>query len=546
VAVDDEGMSVKPLDAGRPAATRQSAATRVAPERRRGGTGGVLPAMCLGLMLTMLNSTLVNVTMPAIGASMHASVTGLQWVADIYTLTYASLLLPGGALGNRLGRRAAFLGGIAVFLVGSLLCALAPSLPVLLAARVVQALGVAVMLPQTLAILVHEYAEPAARSRAIGVWAGVASLGLAAGPVLGGLVITVADWRTGFYLTLVLAAVALVLGHRVIPRARHGRPAAGPAVDPLGSALGVLWLGALVYGLIEAGDHGWGSPVIVASFAVALAGATAFVVTQHRIARRGGRPLMPLHLWRAPGFVAANAAGLVYFFTLFGILFYYSLSLERQQDRSPLVTGSLFLPMTVCMAALAPVAGRLVARVGTRATLTGGLLIAAAGCLALARQPDNAGLPDLGWRLSLVGIGAGLMSATMSNAAVSSVPAEHSGTASAVHNTCRQIGASLGIALLGVVLNARQQAALARPSKALGAPARTAVEAAARAGRADPGQAAPHLPAPLRRTIDAAAHAGFTSGLHTAMLLTALALLACAAAAAALLRPRSGSDHRTP
>jgi EmrB/QacA subfamily drug resistance transporter len=494
--------------------------------------------MCLGLMLTMLNSTLVNVTMPVIGASLHASVTGLQWVADIYTLTYASLLLPGGALGNRLGRRAAFLGGVAVFLVGSLLCALAPNVPILLGARVVQALGVAVMLPQTLSILVHEYAEPAARSRAIGVWAGVASLALAAGPVLGGIVITVADWRTGFYLTLLLAAVALVLGHRVIPRSRHGRPAAGPAVDVLGGALGVLWLGALVYGLIEAGDRGWGSPAIVASFAVALAGAAAFVATQHRIARRGGRPLMPLHLWRAPGFVAANAAGFGYFFTLFGILFYYSLALERQQGRSPLATGLLFLPMTVCMAALAPVAGRLMSRIGSRATLTGGLLIAVAGCLALALQPEDAGAADLAWRMSLVGIGAGLMSATMSNAAVSSVAPEHSGTASAVHNTCRQIGSSLGIALFGVVLHARQQAALAHPLTALEPPARAAVDAAARAGSADPGQAATGAPAALRRIVDAASHTGFTNGLHAAMLLAALTLLICALAAATLLTDR--------
>jgi MFS family permease len=162
--------------------------------------------------------------MPDIGASLHASVTGLQWVADIFTLTYASLLLPGGALGNRFGRRTAFLAGIAVFVLGSLLCALAPSLPFLLAARVVQALGAAVMQPQTLSILVHEYTDMTARARAIGMWAGVASLGLAAGPVLGGAVATVANWRTGFYLTVALAVLAFVVAHRVIPRDRQAAP----------------------------------------------------------------------------------------------------------------------------------------------------------------------------------------------------------------------------------------------------------------------------------------------------------------------------------
>ncbi len=432
--------------------------------------------MCLGLMLSMLNSTLVNVTMPQIGAQLHASDSGLQWVADIYTLGYASLLLPGGALGNRIGRRPAFLGGVAVFLLGSLLCALAPDLPVLLVARFVQAAGVASMLPQTLAILVHEYAEPAARARAVGVWAGVASLGLAAGPVIGGVIIAVADWRTGFALTCVVAVVALLLGRRAIPAASHGRPADAGRVDLLGAVLGVLWPAALVYALIEAGDIGWTAPGILVCYAVAALGLVAFGLSQRRrpsAAATGApdsgapntgapkpgapttpaSPLMPLQLWRSRGFIAANAAGFCYFFTFFGVLFFYSLDLQRDLHLSALATGALFLPMTLCMAGLAPVAGRLAARLGTRTVLGTGLLVTALGCLALAALPGHPALPDLEWRMALLGAGAGLMSSPMSNAAVSSVPTEHSGTASAVHNTCRQIGSTLGIALLGVLVH---------------------------------------------------------------------------------------------
>ncbi|GHH87514.1 MFS transporter [Streptomyces sulfonofaciens] len=504
---------------------------------RRAGAGPLLLAMCLGLMLSMLNSTLVNVTMPQIGTSLHTSVTGLQWVADIYTLGYASLLLPGGALGNRLGRRTAFLLGVSAFLVGSLLCALSPTTSVLLASRVIQAVGTAVMVPQTLSIVVSEYTEPTARARAVGIWAGVAGVGLAAGPVLGGLALALADWRAGFFLVVALAVVTLVLGHRVVPAARHGRPGQAPRLDPFGIVLGVLTLTALVYGLIESGTYGWGSPRIIGALVLAAAGSVLFLGTERYVAHRGGSPLMPLELWRIRGFVAANAAGLAYFVTLFGVLFFYSLYLQQQQGHSALATGLLFLPLTACMAAFAPVAGRLTARLGGRSVLVTGLLVAAAGCLALAAETRRPALWDLEWRLSLVGAGCGLMSSTMSNVAVSSVRPQHVNTAAALHNTCRQIGAALGIALLGAVLYARQQAALAAPLDRLGGPARAAVATAVRAGRVDPGAGA-GIPAATRRAVADASYTGFTTGLHTAMLVCAVTLLVCAVLNLLLLRAR--------
>lgn len=217
--VTDDGR----LREERPA--RENGKTGSTTHRRPRGSAATLTVVCLGLLLSMYNATLVNVMLPEIRSSLHASATGLQWVAALYSLCYAALLLAGGALGERLGKRTTFLGGVAMFTVGSAACAAAPTLGLLLAARVIQAVGVAALIPQTLSILVTEYKEPAQRARAVGIWAGAASLGLAAGPVVGGLIITVSNWRTGFILSVMLGAVTVALGLRALsPPATAGRP----------------------------------------------------------------------------------------------------------------------------------------------------------------------------------------------------------------------------------------------------------------------------------------------------------------------------------
>ncbi len=411
--------------------------------------------MCLGLMLSMFNSTQVNVTLPAIADSLHASPTELQWVSAVYTLCYAATLLPGGALGNRLGRRASFLVGVGVFVVGSLGCALAPTLPLLLAARVAQAVGAAIMLPQTLAILVNEYDDPAARSRAVGIWAGGASLGLAAGPILGGVIVSVGSWRWGFVLSAILGVGALALAYAAVPAARHGRASGAPSSDPAGTGLSVVALVALAFGLIEAGNLGWDAPAIIAAFVVAAMAVAGFLAVEHLLGTRGRHPIMPLQIWKSRRLVAANLAGLGYFFAFFGILYFFSIDLQQQRGFTPLATGIAFLPMMIVMAFLGPVAGRLSARFGSARILGGGLLVAAAGCALLALLGPDASALDTEWRLLVFGIGAGFMSSPMSNLAVSSVERQHSSTASAVHNMCRQIGSTLGVAALGAVIGSR-------------------------------------------------------------------------------------------
>jgi MFS transporter, DHA2 family, methylenomycin A resistance protein len=422
--------------------------------RRGPGSGAVLAVVCLGLLLSMYNATVVNVMLPDIRVSLHASGTGLAWVAALYSLVYAALLMAGGALGARVGKRAAFLGGVAVFTLGSAACAAAPNLGFLVGARAVQAAGVAALIPQTLSILVTEYADPARRARAIGIWAGAASIGLAAGPVVGGAITDVANWRAGFWLSVALGAVTVALGLRVTSRARYGRPASPPASDLAGAALSVVALGALVYGLIESSDLGWGSPLIIGALVLAAAAAAGFVASQRRAAGRGRQPLMPLELWRSGRFVGANLSALAYFIMLYGILYFYSIDLQQYRHYSTLAAGLAFLPMTILMAVLGPVAGRLSARFSPAPVMVAGLLLAAAGALSLALLPAGGSALDLGWRFALVGLGAGLMNSPMSNAAVSSADARHSGAASATHNTFRQIGGTLGVAALGTIVAA--------------------------------------------------------------------------------------------
>jgi EmrB/QacA subfamily drug resistance transporter len=427
-------------------------------DRRPTGSAAVLTAVCLGLMLSMYNATVVNVMLPDMRVALHASETGLQWVAALYSLCYAALLLGGGALGERLGKRMTFLGGVALFTIGSAACAAAPSLGLMLAARAVQAVGVAVLIPQTLSILVTEYTDPARRARAVGIWAGAASLGLAAGPVVGGAITSVANWRAGFLLSVVLGLIAFALGFRVISRGRYGQPTHPVTPDFMGAGLSVLTLAALTYGLIESATLGWGSPLIIGALVLTAAAAAGFIATQHTAVRRGRQPLMPLELWRSGRFIGANLSAIAYFIMLYGILYFYSIDLQQYKHYSTLAAGLTYLPMTILMALLGPIAGRLSARFGTTLVMVAGLLLAAAGSLALALLPTDGSVLNMGWRFALIGIGAGLMNSPMSNTAVSSAAARHSGAASATHNTFRQIGGTLGVAALGVIVAAGHHA----------------------------------------------------------------------------------------
>ncbi len=458
------------------------------------GAVAVLTVTCGALGLATLSATAVNVALPDIAADVGARLAGLQWVANAYTLVYAAVLLPAGGLGDRLGRRRLFLAGTAVYAAGSLGCTLAPGLWTLVGFRVLQAVGSSAMVPATLAVLAGAFPAPRARAQALGLWAGVASLGLALGPLVGGALIAAWGWRGVFGLVALLGAATYLAGHRLLAADRHGAVLAAERVDVAGSLLGVGWLGGLSFALIEASRYGWTSALIVAALAGSTACLVGFVTVESALDRRGGHPLMPPRIWRSPTFVLANVGGATYFLSLFGILFFFSLYLQQERGDSPLVTGLLFLPLTAAMALLAPYAGRMVAAAGVRPVVSAGLAVAAAGCLTLATLPADAGSGALAWRFLLTGLGFGLSSAPLTTAAVAGVAEGSGSVASAVYNASRQVGAVFGVAVLGAVVSARV------------------------------GQ----------RTGGAA----FLTGVHAAMVVSAGCLLACAVGAALLLQPR--------
>src|SRR5579884_3067462 len=380
-------------------------------------SAGVLLAVSAGLALATVNSTIVNVALPAIGRHLHADLVLLQWVVNSFTLVYCALLLPAGPVGDRIGRRRLLLGGMSVFAAGSVACAVAPDITSLIGGRVLQGIGGSAIVPGGLALLARQFGEPAARARALGVWAGVASLGLAVGPVVGGVLISGFGWRSVFWLLSGLAAASVVMVRRLVPERLHGADPQAAPFDWPGALLGGIWLAALSFALIEAHEYGWSSPEVLGSFKVTAASLAGFVRAEQR--RPPQRPpLMPLGVWRSRSFIAANLGGLAYFLSLFGILFFFSLYLQQQRGDSALAAGLLFLPLTVVMAVLGPVAGRLVARIGVRPVVTVGFAVAGCGCLALAALPGGSGHVDLELRLLLTGVGFGLMSTPMTTPAV--------------------------------------------------------------------------------------------------------------------------------
>jgi MFS transporter, DHA2 family, methylenomycin A resistance protein len=397
----------------------------------------VLLVMCVGYFLVLLDVTIVNVALPHIGAGLHAGVSGLQWVVDGYAIALASLMLVGGAIGDLRGHKRVVLAGLAMFGAGSAGCGLAPGVGFLVAARVVQGIGAALLLPGTLAIVTRAYPEPAARARAIGVWAGVGSAALPAGPVLGGALVGALGWRSVFFINLpiVLAAfpaAAVAVRESTEPGARR--------LDAAGSVLAAALLATLTYALIERR---------LAAGAVALALLAAFVAVERR-----PDPMLPLGLLRRPAFTVANgAAGTMNLCTL-GMLFVVTLFLQDVQGRAPLAAGLVLLPLFAPLAVLAPLTGRLTARVGPRLPMAAGLVVAAAGLALLVGVSADTGAAALVPALLLWGGGLGVLTPAVVAAAMGAVARERAGLAAAVNNTARQAGGAIGIAAFGALAGA--------------------------------------------------------------------------------------------
>ena len=408
----------------------------------------ILLAMCFALFMTMLDNTVVNVSLPSIQRELGSGVSGLQWIIDAYALVFASLLLSAGALGDRFGRKRAFLLGMAVFVLGSALCALAPSLGWLIAGRVIQGAGSAALLPGTLSILTVAFRDPRERAQAIGIWAGVSALALALGPVLGGILTDAFGWQSVFWLNVPVGAAALVMATRVVPESSDPE---GRRLDLPGQLLAIIGVGSVTFALIEGETMGWRSPVIVASFVVSALALAAFVVVEQRSAS----PMLPLRFFRDSTFAAANVIGFLLSFGMFGTFFFMSLYLQNVKGYSPSAAGIRILATTAAMMFISPLTGRLVGRFGPKLPLAIGCMSCGTGLLLLSRLEPATPFSSFWWQMSMLGVGMSLAMPSMTAAVMGSVPPARAGVASAVSNTSRQMGGVFGIALLGTLVSAR-------------------------------------------------------------------------------------------
>ncbi|WUT01530.1 MFS transporter (plasmid) [Streptomyces sp. NBC_00708] len=409
----------------------------------------LLTVTCLGQFMVLLDNTIVGAALPDMQQGLHIELTGLQWIVDAYVLLVAMLLLSGGVFADRFGRKRVYLTGVAVFTAASALCALAPSLGWLIAGRVLQGVGAAALSPASLALLAAAYPVPQERVKAIGLWAGLSGIGLAAGPVAGGALTDAFGWSAIFLVNLPIGVILLVAGLRSLDESRNPK---APAIDIPGTVLSVLGVGTLTYGLIEGGARGWTSPLILGSFTAGVLLLAAFVAVE---ARRPA-PMLPLRLFRERLFTVSNTAMVVVGFTLMGSSFFFSQFFVYVQGSSILRAGLQTLPMSLAMVVVSPYAGRLAARYGFRVVVTTGLGLAGLGLLALGTVHADTGYGNVWWRLAVVGTGFALTMSPLTGAAIQSVSPQEGGLASGISSTTRQIGAVLGVAVLGAVVRTRE------------------------------------------------------------------------------------------
>ncbi|GEM32156.1 MFS transporter [Nocardia neocaledoniensis NBRC 108232] len=409
----------------------------------------LLTVACLGQFMVLLDNTIVGAALPDMQHRLHTQLTGLQWIVDAYVLVVAMLLLSGGVFADRFGRKRVYLTGVAVFTLASALCAFAPSLGWLLAGRVLQGVGAAALSPASLALVAAAYPVPQERVKAIGLWAGLSGIGLAAGPVAGGILTDAFGWPAIFLVNLPIGAVLLVVGLRTLDETSNPN---SPAIDIPGTALSALGVGAMTYGLIEGGARGWTSPPILGAFAVAAVFLAAFLVVEAR--RRA--PMLPLRLFREQLFTVSNAAMIVVGFALMGSSFFFSQFFVYVQGSSILRAGLQTLPLSLAMVIVSPYAGRLAARYGFRVVTTTGLALAGGGLVTLGTVHADTGYGNVWWRLGVIGIGFALTMSPLTGAAIQAVSPHEGGLASGISSTARQIGAVLGVAVLGAVVRTRQ------------------------------------------------------------------------------------------
>ncbi|WP_067894271.1 MFS transporter [Nocardia vaccinii] len=398
----------------------------------------VLVTCCLSLLISSMDATIVNVAIPSIRGEMHAPLSRLQWIIDIYTLTLASLLMLSGATADRWGRRRMFRIGLTLFAMGSLLCSLAPTVNVLIGARFVQAIGGSMLNPVAMSIITTVFTDRVERARAVGVWGAVVGVSTALGPMVGGVLIDALGWQSVFWINLPICAIALVLTTLFVP---ESKAAEARGIDPLGQVLAMMVMFTLVFGLIE---H---KPIMLVITAIALA-AFCYVEWRHH------SPFIDLRFFRSFPFASATMIAVCAFACLGAFLFSASLYLQGTRHYSAVHTGLLYLPMALGMLVCSPLSGRLIGRYGTRPSLVVAGTLLAISTIALTTLRDDTPVWALILMFAVFGLGFGTVNPPITTAAVSGMPLDQAGAASAVASTSRQIGVSLGVALCGLLTGA--------------------------------------------------------------------------------------------
>ncbi len=394
--------------------------------------------------MVSLDATIVNVALPTLSHQLGAGLSQLQWVVDSYTLVFAAFQLLGGTLSDRVGARRAFTVGLTLFIVASLVCGLAASPAMLIGARFAQGLGAAIQLPASLAMIRHAYDDPKQRTHAIGLWAAAGGAAVAAGPVIGGVLLVTLGWRSLFLVNLVIGALGLL----ATTRAAATPAVAGRRIDPVGQLAIVSALCGATYGLIEGGHQGWTAAPVLTGLIAAVVGVTFFIWWEGRVEG----PMLPLNLFAHSTFSAASIVGFVQNFAYYGIVFLLSLFLQEQRGNSALVTGLVFLPMSLGALSANLLGGRITAALGPRLPIVGGQIAFAGGLLVLLLGGADIPLWMIWVATIPVGFGAGTVVPAMTSAVMETVPASHAGVASAQLNTARQVGGAVGVAVFGTLV----------------------------------------------------------------------------------------------
>jgi EmrB/QacA subfamily drug resistance transporter len=523
--------------------TTPSNAGSTAADRRK---WWVLAAMVFGLFMPMLDNLVVNTALPTIARDLSAGVSGLQWIIDAYVLAFASFMLTGGALGDLYGRRRFFMAGLFVFTMGSLLCGLSNSTGELVAFRFLQGIGSALLLPGSLSIITATF-HGRERGAAIGIWAAFSGLALAVGPIVGGWLVEHVSWQSIFFVNIPVGIFALTLTFFVVRESRDEHPSR--RIDPPGVATGTLGLFFLVYALIEGNNRGWTDGLILGSFALAaVILAIFFWIESH-----SESPMLPLSFFKIRTFAAANVVAAAVFFALFGTVFFLTLYFQDVHGYSPVGAGVRLFPFPVMILLLAPIAGRLSDRHGSRWFMTLGPALSAIGlALMLRSQPHSSYFGVIFPSMVVWGSGMAITMAPMTAAVMASVPTRHAGVASAATNTSRELGGVLGVALLGAIVTSAFKRGLADRLVQAGFPHSVTAAIVAKVGsKAAAGggslatfrsQAPPGTPLSVIERVVSASHQAFVHAMHVGILVAIGAMVLAAIVSATFVRTHVGGN----